>query len=138
MHGDPATTRGAARWDRRARFEALVADALDGLPGGILALLDNVAVVTADAPTTEQRHAAGELDEDELLLGLYEGIPLTERASSSYGLVLPDKITLFRRALEAVCPDAATLRREVQVTVVHELAHHFGISDRRLAELGWD
>ena len=122
--------------DRQARFEALVAEALDGLPDDILALLDNVAVVVADEPTRGQLRDVGALEQGELLLGLYEGVPLTER-TSSYGLVLPDKITLFRRALESICPDDATLREEVQFTVVHELAHHFGISDERLAELGW-
>ena len=127
----------ASGWDeRRARFEALVAAALDGLPDDILSLLDNVAVVVDDEPTAEQLRDVGPLDGGELLLGLYEGVPLTQR-TSAYGLVLPDKITLFQRALESVSPDEATLREEVQFTVVHELAHHFGISDERLAELGW-
>lgn len=130
-------TRARDRATAGARFEALVGEALDGLPDDILALLDNVAVVVEDAPTAAQLREAGGLEGGEVLLGLYEGIPLTERASSSYSLVLPDKITLFRRALERVCPDEATLRREVQVTVVHELAHHFGIGERRLEELGW-
>ena len=124
------------RDERRARFEALVAAALDELPDDILSLLDNVAVVVADEPTAEQLRDVGLLDRGELLLGLYEGVPLTHR-TSAYGLVLPDKITLFQRALESICPDEATLREEVQFTVVHELAHHFGISDERLAELGW-
>ena len=124
------------RDQRRAHFEALVAEALDGLPDDILALLDNVAVVVAEEPTAEQLRDVGLLDDGELLLGLYEGVPLTHR-TSAYGLVLPDKITLFQRALESVSPDEVTLREEVQFTVVHELAHHFGISDERLAELGW-
>ena len=120
----------------RARFEALVVEAIDELPDDILAMLDNVEIVVADAPSAHQLDEAGDLDEGEMLLGLYEGIPLTER-SGSYGMVLPDKITLFQDALEEVCPDAETLRAEVQITVVHELAHHFGISDERLKELGW-
>lgn len=118
------------------RFEGLVAEALDGLPDDILAILDNVEVVVADSPTLEQLRDAGIVEADELLLGLYEGIPLTAR-TSAYGLVLPDKITLFQEALEAVCADEEALRQEVQATVIHELAHHFGISDARLAELGW-
>lgn len=118
------------------RFEGLVAEALDGLPDDILAILDNVEVVVADSPTPEQLRDAGIIESDELLLGLYEGIPLTAR-TSAYGLVLPDKITLFQEALEAVCADEEALRHEVQATVIHELAHHFGISDARLAELGW-
>jgi predicted Zn-dependent protease with MMP-like domain len=120
----------------RAGFEELVVEAIDGLPETILNMLDNVDIVVADTPTAEQLEVAGSMEAGELLLGLYEGIPLTER-SSNYGMVLPDKITLFQHALEAVCPDAETLRNEVRVTVVHELAHHFGISDRRLKELGW-
>ncbi len=120
----------------RARFEEMVADAIDTLPDEILAMLDNVEIVVADAPSGSQLYAAGDMADGELLLGLYEGIPLTER-TSGYGMVLPDKITLFQGALESVCLDAETLRHEVRVTVVHELAHHFGISDRRLRELGW-
>ncbi len=128
--------RRAAPQGGRGRFEGLVEEALDDLPEAILAMLDNVAVVVADAPTPAQLREAGGLGPGELLLGLYEGIPLTERGGA-YNMILPDKITLFQRSLEAVCPDDETLRREVQVTVVHEIAHHFGISDRRLAELGW-
>jgi len=124
------TTRG------RAHFEELVVEAIDGLPDDILRLLDNVEIVVADAPSAAQLDEAGMLDAGELLLGLYEGIPLTDR-TSGYGMVLPDKISLFQGALESVCPDEETLRREVRVTVIHELAHHFGISDRRLRELGW-
>ncbi len=128
---------GAGLRGGRERFEQLVADAIDGLPDEILAMLDNVEIVVADSPTPEQLVTTDPLEEGELLLGLYEGIPLTERSSSGYGLVLPDKITLFQRALESICPTEEALRQEVQVTVVHELAHHFGISDARLDELGW-
>lgn len=124
------------RSTERERFEELVAEALDGLPDEILTVLDNVSVVVADTPTPDQLRAAGLAGRPDQLLGLYEGIPLTER-NSAYNLVLPDKITLFQRALEAICPDETALRREVQTTVIHELAHHFGISDRRLTELGW-
>ncbi len=120
----------------RSRFEELVVEAIDELPDDILAILDNVEIVVADAPTTHQLDEAGDLDAGEMLLGLYEGIPLTDR-TGGYGLVLPDKITLFQGALESICPDEETLRNEVRVTVIHELAHHFGISDRRLRELGW-
>lgn len=120
----------------RSRFEELVVEAIDELPDDILAILDNVEIVVADAPTTHQLDEAGDLDAGEMLLGLYEGIPLTDR-TGGYGLVLPDQITLFQGALESICPDEETLRNEVRVTVIHELAHHFGISDRRLRELGW-
>lgn len=127
-------TGGTARG--RARFEELVVEAIDELPDDILAMLDNVEIVVADAPTADQLDGAGSLDAGEMLLGLYEGIPLTDR-TGSYGMVLPDKITLFQGALESICQDETTLRNEVRVTVIHELAHHFGISDRRLQELGW-
>lgn len=127
-------TGGTARG--RERFEDLVVEAIDELPDDILGMLDNVEIVVADAPTADQLDEAGNLDAGEMLLGLYEGIPLTDR-TGSYGMVLPDKITLFQGALESVCQDEETLRNEVRVTVIHELAHHFGISDRRLQELGW-
>jgi predicted Zn-dependent protease with MMP-like domain len=78
-----------------------------------------------------------QLEDDEVLLGLYEGIPLTER-TSGYGAVLPDKVTIFQRAIEAQCDSEAELVAEVRHTVVHELAHHLGISDERLIEIGFE
>ncbi len=117
-------------------FERLVADALDSLPDAILRMLDNVAVVVADAPTEHQQKRT-HLRDDEDLLGLYEGIPLTER-TAGYGAVLPDKVTIFQRAIEAQCDSEAELVAEVRHTVVHELAHHLGISDVRLIELGFE
>lgn len=123
------------RVDQRA-FERLVADALDSLPDAILRMLDNVAVVVAAAPTEHQRKRT-HLRDDEDLLGLYEGIPLTER-TAGYGAVLPDKVTIFQRAIEAQCDSEAELVAEVRHTVVHELAHHLGISDVRLIELGFE
>ncbi len=117
-------------------FERLVADALDGLPDTILRMLDNVAVVVADVPTIYQRQRV-QLADDEVLFGLYEGIPLTER-TSGYGAVLPDKVTIFQRAIEAQCDSEAQLVAEVRHTVVHELAHHLGISDERLIEIGFE
>lgn len=117
-------------------FERLVADALDGLPDTILRMLDNVAVVVADEPTMHQRQRV-RLANDEVLLGLYEGIPLTER-TSGYGAVLPDKVTIFQRAIEAQCDGEAELVAEVRHTVIHELAHHLGISDARLIEIGFE
>lgn len=117
-------------------FERLVADALDGLPDTILRMLDNVAVVVADAPTPHQLRGAP-LAAGEALLGLYEGIPLTER-TSGYSAVLPDKVTIFQRALEEHCDTEDELVDEVRHTVVHELAHHLGISDARLIDLGFE
>ena len=109
----------------QAEFDALVAQALDDLPTELAALMDNVAIFLAD-----------ELPEEPELLGLYEGIPLTER-DSGYVMAMPDRITIFRTPIMRVCDDAAEVRRQVQVTVVHEVAHHFGIDDERLHELGY-
>ncbi|MDH3296095.1 MAG: metallopeptidase family protein [Acidimicrobiia bacterium] len=105
-------------------FEQLVGDALDQVPEELERLLDNVIVVVDD------EHP------DEELYGLYEGIPLTERYD--YGdMALPDRITLYRLPLCRDCEDVDHLVEEILVTVVHELAHHFGIDDERLHDLGW-
>lgn len=117
-------------------FERLVADALDSLPDAILRLLDNIAVVVADEPTAHQMQRVG-LAANEVLLGLYEGIPRTERASG-YGAVLPDKVTIFQRGIEEMCDTEDELVDAVRHTVVHELAHHLGISDARLIDLGFE
>lgn len=111
----------------RGRFEELVEEALTGLPDWVAERLDNVAVVVEeDAPP-----------DDPDLLGLYEGIPLTERGQDYFG-VLPDRIRLFRRTIENESEDEDDLVAVVRDTVVHEVAHFFGISDERLHDLGWD
>ena len=107
------------------RFDELVSDALDLIPPDLAAAMDNVVVLV------EGRNP-GEPD----LLGLYEGIALTER-DSRYGGSLPDTITIYRDALLNVCETEADVVEEVAVTVIHEIAHHFGIDDGRLHELGW-
>jgi predicted Zn-dependent protease with MMP-like domain len=107
------------------RFEELVADALDGIPSELGSLMDNVAVFVAD----ESR--------DPHVLGLYQGIPLTSRDAGYTGMVMPDRITIFRLPICRYCSSEEEVVRQVQVTVVHEVAHHFGIGDRRLHELGW-
>lgn len=107
-------------------FEALVATALDTIPPELATVMDNVVVLVAEEPPGEDRD----------LLGLYEGTPLTER-DSWYAGVLPDRITLFRQPLLRVCRSQDDIIDEVRVTVVHEVAHHFGIDDDRLHELGW-
>lgn len=107
------------------RFSELVADALDALPEPIAALMDNVAVVVEDRHPTED------------LLGLYEGLPLTERGSYGFG-ELPDRISIYRLPICEIAEDEEDVVEEVLVTVVHEVAHHFGIDDDVLAELGWD
>lgn len=106
------------------RFEALVADALDSLPEQLGRMMRNVAVLVADDPP----HPG--------LLGLYEGVPLTAR-DSGYAGVLPDRITVYRRPICRVAADEDEVVEQVRVTVVHEVAHHFGIDDDRLDELGW-
>jgi predicted Zn-dependent protease with MMP-like domain len=105
------------------RFEALVADALDGIPEELGRLIDNVVV-----QVREQSRPG--------LLGLYEGIPLTHREQYG-GMVMPDRITIFRRPILAICATEHEVIEQVRTTVVHEVAHHFGIDDARLEELGW-
>ncbi len=107
------------------RFEELVADALDEIPDDLWDLVDNVAVVVREGNVRSS------------LLGLYDGVPLTERDAGYGGMVMPDRITIFRLPLLAMCADEAEVVAQVRVTVIHEVAHHFGIDDRRLHELGW-
>jgi predicted Zn-dependent protease with MMP-like domain len=110
----------------RQRFEDLVAEALDQVPEELASLIDNcVVLVEDDAP-----------DDDPDLLGLYDGTPLTER-DSTYAGVLPDRITIFRNPTLDMCDAEEDVVREVNITVVHEIAHHFGIDDARLHELGY-
>ena len=117
----------------REQFEGLVREALNQLPEEIHARLDNVDLVVEDWPTREQLAGSG-IEDGQYLLGLYEGIPLTERYG--YHMVLPDKITLFQQPIEAVCSSEEETVKEVRDTVVHEVAHHFGIDDYRLEEMG--
>jgi predicted Zn-dependent protease with MMP-like domain len=117
------------------RFEALVSRALEAIPEPFASALDEVAIVIDDAPSPAQRRENG-LRPGEDLYGLYEGVPRTEYAAD--WAFLPNKITLFRIALEEDFPDADELELEVRTTVVHELAHHLGIDDDRLHELGVD
>jgi predicted Zn-dependent protease with MMP-like domain len=109
----------------RDRFVELAAEALDGLPAWIQERLDNVEVLVEDEPPPDQPN----------LLGLYEGIPLTQRGFH-YAGVLPDRITLYRSTIERVSRGEDELREVIRDTVVHEVAHFFGISDERLRELG--
>jgi predicted Zn-dependent protease with MMP-like domain len=110
----------------KERFEELVGEALDEVPAELMAHLDNVVVLVEDDPPE------GEPD----LLGLYEGIDLTRRGWD-YGGALPDRIFLFRNPILAMCEDEDEVVDEVAITVVHEIAHHFGIDDGRLHDLGW-
>jgi len=117
----------------RERFERLVERAVEGLPEEFRARLENVDVVVEDWPSHHQMSRMG-LRNRHALLGLYEGIPLTERGGH-YGLVPPDKITIFQRPIEARYRDDAKITAVIGKVVRHEIAHHFGIGDRRLREL---
>ena len=116
-----------------AEFEELVRRALEELPKEISARMENIDLVVEDWPTRNQLVGSG-IEEDNYLLGLYEGVPLPDRYD--YGMVLPDKITLFQRAIEAICDSDEEIVREVRDTVVHEVGHHFGIDDPTLEEMG--
>jgi predicted Zn-dependent protease with MMP-like domain len=119
----------------RAEFELLVARAVESLPKEFQEQLENVDVVVEDQPSRAQQ-ASLKLRRDESLLGLYEGVPQTER--EHYGLVLPDKITIFQKAIEERCSGKSAIVREIQKVVQHEIAHHFGIGDERLMEIERD
>ena len=111
----------------RARFEELVTAAMDAVPAELSALVDNCVVLVEDDPPAD----------DPDLLGVYDGTPLTERGGS-YTMALPDRITIFRRPTLEMCGSEDEVVDEVRITVVHEIAHHFGIDDDRLHELGYD
>ena len=117
----------------RPRFLRLVRRALAGLPPPFRERLSNVDIVVKRRPGLDDLREGG-LDPGETLYGLYSGVPLTER--SNYGFVLPDKITIFQQPLEQDFPDETELMEEVRKTVLHEIAHHFGISDETLTEMG--
>jgi len=123
------------RSDRHRPFEQLVERALASIPMPFAAALEEVAVVIEDAPTPEQLRD-NELDPDDWLYGLYEGVPRTEWGAD--WAATPNKISLFRFPLEADFADPEDLEEEVRITVIHELAHHLGIDDDRLHELGVD
>ncbi|HTQ17463.1 MAG TPA: metallopeptidase family protein [Mycobacterium sp.] len=114
----------AVRMDPQ-RFDELVSDALDLIPSELTDAMDNVVILVAD------RHP-----EDDELLGLYEGVALTDR-DSDYAGALPDAITIYRETLLEVCDSDDEVVEQVAITVIHEIAHHFGIDDDRLDELGW-
>jgi predicted Zn-dependent protease with MMP-like domain len=129
---------------RRQRFERIVVRALDGLPPDVVAMLDNVEVIVEDEPSAAQlalgrgypeQPARTMEGDEETLFGLYEGVPLTRRGSD-YHLVPPDRITIFRGPLERAFQSPQAIAREVRVTVMHELGHHLGFEEERLAALG--
>ena len=118
----------------REGFESLVSKAIEDLPMEFLDLLENVDIVVEDYPTTEQLRKSA-IGHAETLLGLYEGVPQTRR-TSGYNMVLPDKITIFQKPIETQCSNNEQVYIEVKKTLKHEIAHHFGIDDERLKDLG--
>jgi predicted Zn-dependent protease with MMP-like domain len=110
-----------------AEFESLVTAALDDIPDELVAMMENCVILVEEFSPPGER----------VLLGLYDGVPLTERGQG-YGAVLPDRILIFRRPILAICDTVEEVVRQVHITVVHEIAHHFGIDDARLHELGYD
>jgi predicted Zn-dependent protease with MMP-like domain len=114
-------------------FDAIVSQAIEALPHLFLHKLDNVAFIIEDEPTDEQRQKL-HLYHGQLLFGLYEGIPLTKR-NGNYSLVLPDKITIFKHAIELTSNSQAELKNQVFTTIWHEIGHYYGLDDKRLHEL---
>ncbi|SVA38966.1 uncharacterized protein METZ01_LOCUS91820, partial [marine metagenome] len=117
----------------REQFEGLVRRALSQLPSDVKNHLENVDIVVDESASAAQLVGTG-IENKMELLGLYEGIPLTERYG--YDLVLPDKITLFQKPIETICETQEQITEEIRMTIVHEIAHHFGIDDDRLHSLG--
>lgn len=107
------------------RFEDLVTEALESIPADLRAAIDNLAIMVDDETVGGR------------LFGLYEGIPLADRLSGSYSGVMPDRITLYKDAICRACFSEEDVRNQVRKTVIHEIAHHFGIDDARLSQLGW-
>ena len=121
------------RFNRQA-FEALVTEAVGGLPDEVLGWLDNVAIVVGERPTEEQLRRA-RLHRGDLLFGLYVGVPKTRRGFT-YGESVPDRIVIFQQPIERVCHTPAQVRDRVRKTVLHEIGHHFGMDEEQLRAAG--
>ena len=119
----------------RQEFRRLVSQAIASLPPLVLERLENVEVVVEDWPTPEELDTAG-IEPPETLFGLYTGTPLTERGTW-YGMVLPDKITLYQRSIEEACRSKRQVREEIRTTLMHEIGHHFGLTEDELEESGY-
>jgi len=117
----------------RTEFEKLVEEGMEQIPKEFLAKLENVAVVVEDEPNEEQLKKVG-LAKNQILFGLYEGVPQTHRGPN-YGMTLPDKITIFQKPIELFCRDENEIREKVTETVWHEIAHHFGTDEKRVREI---
>ncbi|MBI2165259.1 MAG: metallopeptidase family protein [Chloroflexi bacterium] len=118
----------------KRQFDRLVRRALDALPQEALGLLENVAIVVQDWPTPDQMRTAEIADRHDLF-GLYEGVPLIDREGSA--APLPDKITLFKRPIELACANEEELVQEIRTTLIHEIAHHFGMDEDYIDRLGY-
>ena len=119
--------------DRKA-FESLLADAIDELPDEFRKHLQNVAIIVEDYPSAELLKRM-EVPEDETLFGLYEGVPLPERGFNEP--LYPDRILIFQRVLEEECDSEEEIKDELKITLVHEIAHFFGMDDDYLEEIGY-
>lgn len=119
----------------REEFRHLVAQTISSLPPHVITRLTNVEIVVKVRPTSEELAMTG-TDPAQTLLGLYTGIPLTVR-SSSYGMVLPDKITLYQRSIEESCRTKEEVQAQIRTTLLHEIGHHFGLSEDELGEAGY-
>ena len=120
----------------RAEFQKLVARAVELLPPRFLARLENVDVVVEDEPTDEDLDLAG-VEPGGTLLGLYHGIPQSERGSW-YGNMLPDRIVIYQRPIEAVARNRREIQKEIRITLMHEIGHHFGLGEEELSEAGYE
>jgi len=118
----------------RTRFKELVEEAANSLPSALMEKIDNLEIVVERRPSHDDL-IAGRVRRGSTLLGLYHGIPLTARGEY-YNLALPDKISIYQETIEAMCRNDAEVRDQVRTTVLHEIAHYFGIDDDRLHELG--
>ncbi|OGB93184.1 MAG: hypothetical protein A3G35_18335 [candidate division NC10 bacterium RIFCSPLOWO2_12_FULL_66_18] len=120
----------------RAEFEKLVTQAVESLPPRFLERLENVEVMVESAPTREDLEDAG-IEPGRTLFGLYQGVPQTQRGTW-YGSVLPDRIVIYQRPIEAVARDRREIRKEIRITLMHEIGHHFGLGEDELSEAGYE
>ena len=121
---------------RRAEFERLVAQAVESLPPTFLTRLENVDVVVEEEPTEEDLELAG-IEPGSTLLGLYHGVPQSQRGPW-YGNLLPDRIVIYQRPIEAVARDRREIRKEIRITIIHEIGHYFGLAEDDLADAGYE
>jgi len=120
----------------RTQFEKLVAQAVESLPSRFLRRLENVDVVVEDEPSDDDRELAG-IEPGGTLLGLYQGVPQTDRGTW-YGNTLPDRIVIYQRSVEAIARDRREIRKEIRITLMHEIGHHFGLGEDDLCGAGYE